>query len=211
MEVSEEPKENAAAIAPPAPSKAPLILALVNSIGVLGALGALVYTRMLYQRPAITEDGERARLAQVAASPTPPPQPGMITFEPVTVNIEATPGAPKPLDGTPQQIQGKLHYATVGFSLEVRDMGFKPEIDAITPMLMDKVLALLGHKSFNELTTVQGRYVLRTQVLELTNELLAKHLPARSGADHGKRGPGAQTNKPDPIVVGVYFTQFIVQ
>ena len=208
--MSDDPKENPGLPAPPAPSKGPLLLALVNAIGVMAALGALVYTRVLYKRPMITEDGERDRLAAVAASPTPAPLPGMISFEPVTVNIKASPSQPKPLDGTAQQIQGKLHYVTLGFSLEVRDLSLKTDIEAISPMYMDRVLTMLGHKSFQELTTVQGRYVLRTQLLETANELLVKHLPPPPGAAHAAREPGGQ-NRPDPIVTGVYFTQFIVQ
>lgn len=192
-------------------SKGPLLLALLNTVGVLGALGALFYTRVLYQRPQITEQGERDRLAAVAANPAPPPKPGMITFEPITVNIESNPGQPKPLDGSPQQIQGKLHYVTLGFSLEVRDLSLKPEIDAISPMYMDLVLGLLGRKSFQELVTVQGRYVLRTQLLETANELLVKHLPKSPAQEKAAREPGAQVNRPDPVVIGVYFNQFIVQ
>ncbi len=177
-------------------SKGPLILALLNTVVILGVLGFMFYTRLVFKRPVITESSERARLAQIHASPTPVATPGLIDFEPVTVNIQSAPAQPKPADGTPQQIQGKLHYVTVGFSVEIRDMAMKAAVDQIRPVLMDKVLSLLGHKGFSELTTVQGRYILRSQILEFTNNLLA----------------GAQTSGPKmAVATNVYFTKFIVQ
>lgn len=181
------------------PSKLPLILALVNSVALLGAAGFLTYTKLLFKRPAITEEGERAKLAAVKASPRPAEVSGTIQFDPITVNIAALPAQAKPAEGTPRQIQGKLHYVQVGFVLEIRDISRKDEVEAIRPMINDKLLSLLGRKEFQDLTTVQGRYILRTQILDLVNQMLASK----------KVGEDAETSQ--NLVSQVFFTQFIVQ
>lgn len=170
------------------------MLALLNTVVVLAALGILAYTRVLYKRPAITEGGERERLAAESTKPAPitSATPGVIPFEAVTINIQPAPGNPKSED-TVRQIQGKLHYATLAFSLEVRDIGQKEQIDQIKPILMDRILTMMGKKPFHELTTVQGRYLVRSQILDMTNELL-------------KKKPGEAS-----LVTEVFFTQFVVQ
>jgi flagellar basal body-associated protein FliL len=196
-----EKKDAAAAVAlppPPARSGPPVVLLLVNFLSLAGVTALLFYTRVLYKRPAITEATERQRLAQVHASPTPPPAPGVVVFEPITVNIEPTPAQPKPADGTSQQIHGKMHYVNVGFALEIRDGGQRAMVEELRPVIMDKMLSLLGRRGFHELTTVQGRYILRTQIIELTNQLVA----ARDGA--GEKDQNA-------LVTNVYFTHFVVQ
>ena len=117
-----------------------------------------------------------------------------MNFEPLTVNIASSPVEPKPADGTAKQIQGKLHYVNVGFALELRDSRQKDSLENLRPILQDKILSMLGRKQFQELTTVQGRYVLRTQIMELTNELAKKALATQ-----------------DAVVTNVYFTQFLAQ
>ena len=106
-------------------SKLPLLLGLVNVLALLAAAGLLYYTRMVFKRPVITESGERARLAKMHASPLPPSIPMTIAFEPLTVNIESTPVAPKADEKSNQLIQGKLHYVTLGFS--TRDSRFQAQ------------------------------------------------------------------------------------
>ncbi|OFZ56497.1 MAG: hypothetical protein A2428_13685 [Bdellovibrionales bacterium RIFOXYC1_FULL_54_43] len=177
-------------------NKGPLIVVILNVVVALGAAGVLFYTKLVYKRPAITEHGERTRLASVHASPGPLATPATITFEPVIVNIEPVPQQPRAADGTSQQIEGKLHYSTVGFALEIRDGSKKEVIETLRPIIMDKFISLLGRKGFKELTTVQGRYLLRTQLLESVNQIVAK------ASEEAAR---------DGLVTNIYFTQFIVQ
>ena len=99
----------------------PVLLGLVNFVVAIGAGGLLFYTRFVYKRPAITEESERQKLADLHTKPPAANAPGMATFEPITVNITANPPSPKPADGTTSQIAGKLHYVTIGFSLELRE------------------------------------------------------------------------------------------
>jgi flagellar basal body-associated protein FliL len=181
------------------PAKAPLslatIMALVNMVAILGALGTFVYTRVLFQRPPITEEQERARLEAEARKNQAPTVAGVIAFEPVTVNLK--PALPAGPDASSKTLEGgKLHYATLAFALEMKDMSSKDLIENLKPVLMDRLIGMVGRKSYGDLTTVQGRYVLRTQMADAINQMLA----AESG---DKSKPVAVTN--------VYFTTFIVQ
>ena len=173
------------------------MLVLLNTLALAGAAGYLYYTRILYQRPQITEAGEREKLAQVKASPTPPAKPTLLHYEPFTVNIAATPARPQAADGTSRQLEGKMHYATVGMSIELRDESQKDLLNEVKPQMMDRLLALIGRKQFSELATVQGRYVLRTQMVETINAILNSRL---------------SKNRPrEPLILNVYFNQFVVQ
>ncbi|OFZ83258.1 MAG: hypothetical protein A2583_03225 [Bdellovibrionales bacterium RIFOXYD1_FULL_53_11] len=202
MSPKEEKKEEKAAPAPEPSgggggglaSKLPLIVGALNTLVVLGFFGTVFYTNKVYKKPRITEDDERVRLVQAHASPKPAVAAALINFEPVTINIESTPSMPRPADGTNQQIHGKLHYVTVGFSIEVRDGGRKDEVEALRPLIMDKMLSMLGRRNYNELITVQGRYVLRTQLLDVVNQLLVKDAVVKTA-----------------VATNLYFTQFIVQ
>jgi flagellar FliL protein len=176
--------------------KASLILTLVNTVVILAAAGLMVYTRLLFQRPAITEDNERIKLSELLSRPKGPAAAAHVDFEQMTANIAPTPSQPQPANGHPNQIMGKLHYATIAFSLEIRDGDRKDEIEKIRPLILDKLLSILGHKTFQELNNVQGRYVLRNQIIDAVNQLLEKANPASA-----KKG----------LVSNLYFSQFQVQ
>lgn len=190
--------EDASADTGPKPPKLPLILGLLNTVAILAAAGTLAYTKILFKRPPITEDGERARLERAKTAPKPEAQTGYVTFDPLTINISPSPPQPKAPEGAQSQLQGKLHYANIGFSLELHDISRKEEVEAIKPLIADQFLSLVGHKQFHELTSVQGRYVLKTQLIETVNALAAKRL---------------DTSKPDPgpLVTDLFFNQFVVQ
>jgi|GEM_PF-467248 len=198
-------------------SKLPLILGLVNVLALLAAAGLLYYTRMVFKRPLITESGERARLAKLHESPLPPSIPMLVTFDPLTVNIESTPNKPKPDDASNQQIQGKLHYVTMGFSLEIKDIKHKEEIEELRPFLIDHLLHVLGHKKFQELNSVQGRYLLRTEIVNFANEYITKHKikPVMKASEKDQEADGekpeADSVPKDIIVTELYFNQFVAQ
>ena len=188
MAEAEKPKEEVKKPAGGGAPKGPLLIGLVNTIAILGMLGMVVFTKVMYKRPKITESGERQQLADKKAAVSAVTETGQVEFKPFTVNIGSTPVSPRPAEGTTSQIQGKLHYATVGFVLEVRDIALQSKVDEIKPVFMDQLLHTLGKKDFNELTSVQGRYILRTELIEIANKLLKQAL-----------------------VTNVFFTQFIVQ
>jgi hypothetical protein len=103
--------------------------------------------------------------------------PGLVSFGPVTVNIQSDP-VPQPSDGSDgaPPPKSKLHYVTMAFSLEVVDGGQAPAIEEARPVIMDQLLTSLAHKPFHELNTVQGRYILRTQIMELVNRVTQNSL-----------------------------------
>lgn len=173
-----------------------LLVVAVNSLVAMGAIGFLAYAKLVYKRPVITEHGERARIEKSRMLPAPLATPGTLVFDPMVVNIESAPANPKPLDNTSQQIEGKYHYATVGFVLELRDVAKKDIVEEARPLVVDKFLSLIGRKSFKDLTTVQGRYLLKTQLLDGVNQLINE-----------RSGLAAK----DALVTNIYFTQFIVQ
>ena len=173
----------------PKQPKTPLILALLNTVAIAGALGTFIYTRVIYKRPPITETAERTRLIKQAKTDQKPDmKSGMIPFKKITVNIKPEPGNPEPAPGTSAQIKGKVHYATLKFALKVGDISRQSKVDSISPILMDRILYILGKKSFHELNTPQGRYILRSEILDEANKLLK-----------------------EPLVTNVYFSEFLVQ
>jgi flagellar basal body-associated protein FliL len=159
-------------------------------------MGFFYYSKMMYKRPPITEEGERERLSKTYASPTPPPAPALVKFDPITINISPNPEEPKPADGTLAQLQGKLHYVTIGFSLEIRDEGQKELIEGIRPFILDQLIVALGKKKTHELTSVQGRYVLHAQLIDLVNKLVVTKTSFRS-----KEG----------LITNIFFSHFVVQ
>lgn len=175
-----------------------LVIPILNTLALLATLGVFYYTRLKYHRPSITEESERVRIAKVSSEPVENIA-TLIQFEPVTVNIASTPIAPHPSDGTVQQIQGKLHYVTLSFSLELQNRTHQSLIESSRPAIMDHLLLLLGKRQFHELTTVQGRYILRSQLMEFANKLIA--------ASNSSETDG----EPNGMVSNIYFNQFLVQ
>jgi flagellar basal body-associated protein FliL len=173
-----------------------LILPLLNTVAVLATIGFFYYSKFIYKRPIITEESERERLAQIHASPTPLAQPGLITFDPITVNISTASEQPKPESGTFKQLEGKFHYVTIGFALEIRDRNQKELIESLKPFILDQLIALVGKKKLQDLTHVHGRYTLHSQLIESTNKLVTSKFNLHSKQE---------------VVTNVYFTQFIVQ
>jgi flagellar FliL protein len=181
--MSEEKKEGAAAAeAKPPRSKPPLMIILlgVNLLAALGAIGMVVYTKVLYKRPPITEDAEREKIAKKMEKKKPIGPPGSLVFPSVTVNLD-----PAPSDGGGQ---GKIHYATIGFTLATVDQEAEAKLQEVRPLIEDKLLTLIGRRNYQDLTSVQGRYLLRSQLRESANQL-AK----------------------EALVTDVYFTEFVVQ
>ena len=177
----------------PKESKLPVLMALLNVVGALAVIGSLVYTRILYKRPAITEESERdivaASITKVKHSENGPK--ALINIDTFTANIK-TGDSPTLSPGAPPAL-GKMHYVSMAFSIEVRE-GTQDEVDSIKAPFKDKLLHNLGKMTVEELTTVQGRYILRTQIVDLINHLINK-----------------DNKNAEPVASNVYFSQFMVQ
>jgi flagellar basal body-associated protein FliL len=172
------------------------LIPLLNVVVLLATVGFYIYSKFLFKRPPITEEGERDRLAETHATPTPLSQSGLVNFDPITVNISPAPVQPQPADGPAKQIQGKLHYVTIGLAIEIRDQNQKGIIDALRPFILDHLITILGKKKFNELTSVHGRYLLHSQIIEGANHLITSK---------------ANIRFKEELVTNVFFTQFVVQ
>jgi len=171
-------------------------ISILNFLVILIVFGVFYYSRFVYKRPVITEIGERVKIEERQGSLLQPTTPGVVSFDPITMNIEPTPAHPLSEDGTQRQLQGKYHYATVAFTVEIRDKNLKSMIETVRPLIIDKLIQTVGKKTFQEVTTVQGRYILHTQIMDFTNQLITHHSlkPMNEG-----------------LVTNVFFTQFIVQ
>lgn len=190
------PAAEGAAPTPKTP-KGPMILVLLNTVAAIAALGMFVYVKLIFKRPQITESLERLKIEEAKKKKAALAGQGpavLINFEPVTINIKATAQQLKQIEGTQAGLEGQMHYATVGFALEIRDESKKDMIEKFRPIILDKVLAIVGRKDYNELITVQGRYLLRAQIQDLTNELAS-----------------AGTGQKEAFVTNVYLSQFQVQ
>lgn len=165
-----------------------LILIVVNMLGTMGMFGAYYYTKKVFKRPAITEKTERDRIAQEQAKQSIADD-GLgstITFKSFTLNIKPKLYAPRNPGGESEDV--KLSYATLGFDLVVKNASYVTEFETIRTQFMDELIQLMGKKSFEDLNTVQGRFILRNEILELANRTLSK-----------------------PFVTNVFFSEFILQ
>ncbi len=176
-------------------AKLVLVAVIVNLVIVFVGAGSTYFTRILYKRPAITEPTERDRLEKKYSDKDHKSDSTMVIFKPLTLNIATKPNPAKAADGTDSQLQGKIHYATIGFGIEIREASRKERIEALTPVITDRFLSMLGRKEMHELTSVQGRYLLRSQLIDMLNDVV-----------------GSQSGMGDEeLITNVFFTEFQIQ
>jgi flagellar basal body-associated protein FliL len=200
--MSDKAAEAAAGDAPPK-AKPPLALlvVLINTLALLGAMGYLYYTRMIYKRPAITETEEREKLEKQHIKRVRTLNPGQMNFESMTINIRDKAPEPANADGSaPAAPSGtaKLRYVTLSFTLETRNEDLVETLTPFKAKIVDRVISIIGRKSYYELTTVQGRYLVRTQITDAVNDLLES---IQKKKDEEWEAP----------LTNVYFNQFTVQ
>jgi flagellar basal body-associated protein FliL len=162
-------------------SKLPLILGLLNTVAIGAVLGLFVYTKVLYKRPPITEEQERARLAGKARTSVVSPEAkrALVKLDPVTVNLDPFTGP----DG-----KSKVHYAAITLTVEIRDEKEVERFNSAKAVVMDKVIQGLSKKKFEDLNQVQGRYVFRSQIIDSANQFFK-----------------------GPLVTEIYFSDFLLQ
>src|SRR4051812_33141471 len=79
--------------APPAPTKMrdpQTLLVLANTLLVIVALGVLVYTKLLFERPPIVEEKELVKAQEAAKGPVEPAEKLIVPFDQLMVNIAMT-------------------------------------------------------------------------------------------------------------------------
>ncbi|MEW6057098.1 MAG: flagellar basal body-associated FliL family protein [Bdellovibrionota bacterium] len=151
-----------------------MIILLANMALGLAALGVFAYTKLLYQKPAITEQAELQKKEEEAKASSAPEGPVMVDFDQLVVNIAMT--------------SGKAHYATLVFALECRDQEIASQVKTKKALFIDKVISSLAKRQVTELNTIQGKLLLKTELLREFNSIST---------------PGGINN--------LYFSTFIVQ
>ncbi len=135
-----------------------LLLVLGNTVLVLAALGAAIYTKILYEKPTITETKELRKKQEESKSAGTPSQRPVVTFDQILINIAMT--------------SGKSHYATIIMSLECRDGQAEVLARTKKDIITDRLITMLGKKQITELNTVQGKMLLKTTLIREFNTLL---------------------------------------
>jgi flagellar basal body-associated protein FliL len=170
--------------APKGPSKLPLIVLILSMLSTIAVAGVIYYTRVLYKRPPITESAERKRLLEAAEEAKklkikPDAERDWIRFEKFQANLK-----PK----TKSDGGLRLYYVNMEFSLQIADKRELQKFEEVRPKFTDELIQTLTKKEFDEITTVQGRYLLRLEMQDLANKLLQA-----------------------PLITSVEFTQFQAQ
>jgi flagellar basal body-associated protein FliL len=93
-------------------------------------------------------------------------------------------------------VKGKMHYLQTAFTLEIRNKSQIELVESKKPLILDKLIQYVGKKTFQELATVQGRYILHSQLINVTNQAII--------------GLTNDSSK-EQLVTNLYFTTFLVQ
>lgn len=195
----EAPKkqEEAAADAPPAPKKGKKLLIIVGLAVVVALGGGLLAGKLLFGGGAKkAEHGEEAAAAEhkdEKAAPTyhydPKKPPVYVNLDAFTVNLQG--------DGSEQFLQ-------VVATLQVADEKVAELLKQYMPQIRHEYLALMSGKKASDVTTQDGRLDLAEEMKEVANEILGYEPPPK------KRRKNSEPDMAGPVV-GVFFTQFIVQ
>jgi len=172
-----------------------MILGVLNTLALLGLLGVLVYTQILYKRPVITENVEREKIVQEFSKKPTEMKKVIVSFEPIQANLKPTPIGVQVPGGPPQQM--KAHFLNTTLAMELLDGDCESTVKGRLPKFLDQLLRELGDTSVDELSTVQGRFLLRSKIAGMMNDLVREE----------KKLPPTST----PIVTSVYFSDFVVQ
>lgn len=189
----EAPKkeEAAAPAAPPAKSSKKLIILIVLVVVILAVAGAGVV--LLMKKKAKAAEGEEAVAEETAheeAQFDPKKPPVFVPMEPFTVNLQAEAGE---------------QFLQVVATMRVADDKIGEQIKVFMPQIRHEVLSLLAGKKASEITTPEGREGLAEEIRGLVNDVLGWEPPKKK-----KKAEGSHGNDGAPVV-GVFFTQFIVQ
>lgn len=134
------------------------LIILGSSLVTLIALGATVYTKMLWKKPSIVEEKELQKKEEELKTPPEVGQKFIVSFDQMMINIAMT--------------SGKAHYATIAFSVECRDSSVAAQVKAKSAIFTDKMIAALSKKQLTELNTIQGKLLLKSALLREYNELI---------------------------------------
>lgn len=188
----EAPKKAEEAEAAPPPKKGKKLLIIIVLAVVLALGGGLLVGKLVFggkkaaegDEAAAEEHKEEKAALQFKYDPKKPPV--YVNLDAFTVN----------LDGG--------QFLQVVASLQVADEKVAEAIKQYMPQLRHEYLSIMSSKKPTDVMTQDGRLDLAEEMQEVGNEILGYEPPAR------KRKKNAEPDNNGPII-GVYFTQFIVQ
>ena len=134
------------------------ILLVVNFVAVAAAAGTLLYTRVLYKKPQITESQEQTKLAPAHGAGEESGERPLVSFDELRVNIAAP--------------SGQSRFATFQMAVECVDEDAQGRVEGGKDKLVDKLISIFNRKEMRELTTVQGRLVLKEELVHAFNEII---------------------------------------
>lgn len=131
-------------------------LVVLNIVTVVGGGIAVYYLKSNGQRPTITEEKERAELAEDREVRE--EKPVLLTLDPFTIN----------LDGRPR----KLVRTTIQLEM-LSEAGYEEAVD-LTPVERDQIVRILNSKKYEDIETIQGKLFLKDQIMTAMNTILHK-------------------------------------
>ena len=175
-----EPDTDLDEAAPPKKKRGLLKTLLLLTLLLGGAGGAAWYFLGEQQSEAATKPGvakaATGKTAKAKAAASKPPV--FVTLEPFTVNLQQDDTAPQ--------------YLQVGIALKVVDESYIEAINLYMPEIRNRVLLLLSSKKASEISTLEGKKTLSSELTKEIVQPLAGRVPAQ-GLD------------------SVLFTSFVVQ
>lgn len=177
----------AAAEAPaPAPKRSKkLLILLIAAVVVVALLAAAVVGLLLMKKSQSAEaEGEEAPVIAAVDLNKPPT---FVPMDPFVVNLA-------PAEGE--------RYLQVVMALRVADAKTGENLKAFMPEIRHQINLLLSSKLPSELSTMEGREALATEIVRRTNGVL--------GAPPAKTGDGKSAAPTGPIQA-VLFNSFIIQ
>ncbi len=188
--MAEEKKDEAPAKDEPAGPKMILGLSLpmfgmaaLNALVMIGGMSYVVYVKMIYKKPPITEPMVVAEIKKNALpkknllSGTVEEEKKFFTeaFPEMTVNLRTTKG-------------GKEHFATLEVALACENEQCASALKASKAKIQDTIQAAISSRSYTELNSIEIKARLKFEIQQKVNAFLQ-----------------------DDPVTEVYFTDFIVQ
>lgn len=187
----EAPKKEEAG-APPAKSSKKLIIMIIVLVLVLAIAGVGVL--LLLKKKAKPAEGEEAAATEQThetAKFDPHKPPVFIPMEPFTVNLQSDTGD---------------QFLQVVATMRVSDDKIGEQIKVFMPQIRHEVLSLLAGKKAAEIVSPDGREALAEEIRGIVNDVLGWEPPKKK-----KKTEDAHGGSDGAPVMGVFFTQFIVQ
>lgn len=131
-------------------------LIALNVVTMIGGGVAVYFFKIADKRPAITEEKERAEMAEDREIRG--DKPVLFTFDPFTIN----------LDGRPR----KLVRTTIQLEM-LSEIGYEEAVD-LTPVERDQIVRILNSKKYEDIETIQGKLFLKDQIMTAMNTILHK-------------------------------------